>query len=86
MGLKKVPYQLYEKNSFNVKFMHTCTKKLFLGRVNDKWIKMIEIDELLLFYFFIPCLKKCKGNLGDVFKGCFWFIATCDHPQVIFKF
>jgi hypothetical protein len=35
-GLKKVPYQLYEKNSFNVKFMHTCTKKLFLGRVNDK--------------------------------------------------
>ncbi len=51
-----------ENNSFYVEFMHTCIKKLFLGRVNHKWIKMIEIDELLLFYYFIPCLEKYKGN------------------------
>ncbi len=51
-----------ENNSFYVEFMHTCIKNLFLGRVNHKWIKMIEIDELLLFYYFIPCLEKYKGN------------------------
>ncbi len=51
-----------ENYSFYVEFMHTCIKKLVLGRFNDKWIKMIEIDELLLYYYFIPCLEKYKGN------------------------
>jgi hypothetical protein len=51
-----------EKYSFYVEFMHTCINNLFLGVVNDKGIKMIEIDELLLFYYFIPCFEKYKEN------------------------
>jgi hypothetical protein len=67
--------------------MHTCINNLFLGKVNDKWIKMIEIDELLLFYYFIPYLEKYKGNgFWVMFSKVFWSIATRDHPQVIFKF
>jgi hypothetical protein len=49
-------------------------KKLFLGGFNDKWKKMIEIDELFLFYYFIPCLKNLqrKWILGDVLEGRFF--------------
>jgi hypothetical protein len=57
--------------------LNLCThvlKKLCLGGFNDKWIKMIEIDEFLLIYYFIPCLKNLqrKWILGDVLEGHFF--------------